>query len=78
LGIMYGLPFERGCNRRMAQRRVTINFQCSPALKKVLLEAAGRSQVSLSEQARMSLEKLYEVEEQNQVWLPDILKQRKN
>jgi hypothetical protein len=73
---MYGLPFERGCHRRMAQR-VTINFQCSPALKKVLLEAANRSHVSLSEQARTSLEELYEVQEESQVWLPDILKKRR-
>jgi hypothetical protein len=63
----------------MAQR-VTINFQCSPTLKQVLLEAAKRSHVSLSEQARISLEELYEVKEENQVWLPEILKgkRRKN
>jgi hypothetical protein len=60
----------------MAQRD-TINFRCSPALKKVLIEAAGRSHVSLSEQARISLEELYEVKEESQVWLPDNLKKRR-
>ncbi len=58
----------------MAQRD-RLNFRCTAVLKKRLSEAAARSHVSVSEQARISLEKLYGVEEENPVWLPEILRQ---
>ena len=54
-----------------------LNFRCSVGLRKKLEEAAKRSKVSLSEQARVSLERLYEVEEAEPVWLPPLLRKAK-
>ncbi len=52
-----------------------INFRCSGLLRKKINEAAGRSNVSISEQARVSLEELYDAkEEKKSVWLPEILR----
>lgn len=51
-----------------------LNFRCSGRLRKCLEDAAKRSRVSLSEQARVSLEKLYGVPEERSVWLPQILR----
>lgn len=50
-----------------------INFRCRGKLKEVMLEAAAKSHVSLSEQARRSLMKAYGVEEE-EIWLPPILR----
>jgi len=54
-----------------------LNFRCSVGLRRKLEEAAKKSRVSLSEQARVSLEKLYEVENEHEVWLPPLLRQEK-
>lgn len=59
----------------MAKSDGHINFRCSTLLRKKLEEAARRSRVRLSEQIRISLERLYDVEEEHPVWLPDILRE---
>jgi len=53
-----------------------LNFRCSSGLRRKLEEAARKSKVSLSEQARVSLERLYEVEDVTTVWLPPLLRQK--
>ena len=54
-----------------------LNFRCSPRLRRCLEDAAKKSHVSLSEQARVSLERLYNVPEEKTVWLPPILRKEK-
>lgn len=58
----------------MMAQRDRLNFRCSPLLRKRLAEAAARSKMSVSKQARVSLEKLYGAEEKETVWLPDVLR----
>jgi hypothetical protein len=53
-----------------------INFRCSTALRRVLEEAAKRSNISLSEQARISLERLYQVDKP-EIWLPEVLRNKR-
>jgi hypothetical protein len=48
-----------------------INFRVSRQLRKKLKEAASKSGVTLSEQARRTLEKVYGVE-QADIWLPPL------
>lgn len=55
--------------------RTRLNFRCSLRLRQKLAEAAKRSHVTLSEQARISLEKLYEVRDEETVWLPPLLRE---
>lgn len=54
-----------------------LNFRCSSLLRKRLNEAAKRSNVTVSEQARVSLEELYDAKEEPRVWLPDVLREKK-
>jgi hypothetical protein len=60
----------------MSRSSTRLNFRCSEGLREKLEEAAKRSEVSLSEQARISLERLYGVKEES-IWLPPILQNRK-
>lgn len=54
----------------MAGLKDRISFRCSSRLRKKIDAAAKRSGVSVSDQARISLERLYEVEA---IWLPPLL-----
>lgn len=54
-----------------------LNFRCSTLLRKRLNEAAQRSNVSVSEQARVSLEELYDAKEESKLWLPEVLREKK-
>lgn len=54
-----------------------LNFRCSTLLRKRLNEAAQRSNVTVSEQARVSLEELYDAKEESKLWLPEVLRDKK-
>ena len=56
----------------MSATRDRVNFRCSKQLRSKLEEASKRSGVKLSEQVRVSLERMYQVEP-DQIWLPPTL-----
>ena len=54
-----------------------LNFRVSVRLRRAIDDAAKKSGVKISEQARRTLEKCYEVEDEDTVWLPPILRKDK-
>lgn len=72
-GMMLDTQQGRGWQSTMKRNDDRLNIRCGGKLKEVLLEAAEKSHVSMSEQARRTLMKAYGVEEE-EIWLPPILR----
>jgi len=52
-----------------------LNFRCRPSLRRAMEEEEKRSGIKISEQARLALERVYDVKEEEE-WLPPALRKR--